>query len=110
MCAIYRPLLKNGMLKVSQIQLSHVVAVPISMGDCAQVVPEVGKMVLLLFLYVVKRSYFFFLQCNEREQTGAFRLITGRGRGVERRGKEIMVLNKVKSLNFHISFPVYHFL
>lgn len=49
MCAIYRPCLKNGMLKVSQIQLSHAVAAPILIGDCAQVVPEVVRMVLLLF-------------------------------------------------------------
>lgn len=35
MCAIFRPCLKNGMLKVSQIQLSHAVAAPILIGDCA---------------------------------------------------------------------------
>lgn len=64
--------LKNGMLKVSQIQLSHAVAAPILIGDCAQVVLEVAKMLLLLFLYVSlsKEVTFLFLQCNEREQTG----------------------------------------
>ena len=67
-CAIYRPCLKNGMLKVSQIQLSHAVTAPILIGDCAQVVLEV----LLLFLYVSlgKEVIFIFPLCNEREQTG----------------------------------------
>lgn len=68
MCAIYRPGLRNSILKVSQIQLSHAVAAPILIGDCAQVVLEVARMLLLLFLYVlVKRSYFFPPHCTERK-------------------------------------------
>ena len=72
MCAIYRPCLKNGMLKVSQIQLSHAVAAPILIGDCAQVVPEVARILCCCFCIcrIVKRSGVFFAQCNEREQAG----------------------------------------
>lgn len=61
MCAIYRLCLKNSMLKVSQIQLSHAVAAPILIGDCAQVVPEVARMLLLLFLHVSQSKEVIFL-------------------------------------------------
>lgn len=47
MRAIYRFCLRNGILKVSQIQLSHTVAALILIGDCE----VVARVLLWLFLY-----------------------------------------------------------
>lgn len=49
MCDIYRLCLRNGILKVSQIQLSHTVAPPILIGDWEAVL-AVARLLLLPFL------------------------------------------------------------
>lgn len=69
MCAIYRLCLRIGILKVSQIQLSHTLAAPILIGDW-EIVLEVARMLLLLFLYASLDTNWYHSESSTGERRG----------------------------------------